>query len=40
VSAEGDLDGDGETSLFTLTGTIEGGEVKVASRMSVSDEFE
>jgi hypothetical protein len=40
VSAEGDLDGDGETSLFTITGTPAGAEVKLAATMFVSDEFE
>lgn len=37
VSAEGDLDGDGKTSLFTLTGTIASGRVVYNRVINASD---
>jgi hypothetical protein len=40
ASAEGDLDGDGKTSLFTLTGTVVNGTVKISPEINVADEFE
>jgi hypothetical protein len=40
ASAEGDLDGDGKTSLFTLTGKIENGMVKLSTELSIADQFE
>lgn len=40
VSAEGDLDGDGQTSLFTLVGQVENGELRRATQVFVADEFE
>ena len=40
VSAEGDLDGDGKTSLFTRTGKIQNGTVVLAPQIFVSDELE
>jgi len=39
--AEGDLDGDGVTSLFTTTGTVDArGELKQSSSIFVSNEHE
>jgi hypothetical protein len=41
VSAEGDLDGDGITSLFTLTGTVTpGGTIDLAPSLFIADETE
>jgi len=40
VSAEGDLDGDGKTSLFTMTGQIVGGEIVLSPQVFTSDELE
>ncbi len=42
VSAEGDLDGDGKTSLFTLTGSLDPstGTLTLATTTFVSDELE
>jgi len=42
ASAEGDLDGDGVTSLFTLTGKLDAAtnSVKVSPQLYVVDEFE
>ncbi|NUO52260.1 MAG: hypothetical protein HOV80_25685 [Polyangiaceae bacterium] len=40
VSAEGDLDGDGKTSLFTMTGKVTPQGVTLAPEIFVSDEFE
>lgn len=40
VSAEGDLDGDGKTSLFTMTGKIQNGTVVLSTKMFLSDELE
>jgi hypothetical protein len=40
VSAEGDLDGDGKTSLFTLVGRVENGDLRRATEIFVADEFE
>lgn len=40
VSAEGDLDGDGKTSLFTRTGKIVNGRVRVAPQLFIDDELE
>jgi hypothetical protein len=40
VSAEGDLDGDGTTSLFTRTGKIEKGTLTLDTQIFVSDELE
>jgi hypothetical protein len=42
ISAEGDLDGNGKTSLFTLTGTIDKKkqEVKISPEIFISDELE
>jgi hypothetical protein len=42
VSAEGDLDGNGKTSLFTRIGTIDPKthSVKVSTEIFISDEFE
>ncbi len=40
VSAEGDLDGDGKTSLFTLTGKVTPQGVTLSREIFVSDEFE
>lgn len=40
VSAEGDLDGDGKTSLFTLTGVVENDTMKRATQIFIVDEFE
>lgn len=42
ISAEGDLDGDGQTSLFTITGRVNEAtrSLTVDSRIFVSDEFE
>ncbi len=42
VSAEGDLDADGKTSLFTLTGSVDPatGQLNVASTVFVVDELE
>ena len=41
VSAEGDLDGDGKTSLFTYTGTVDSsGRLRRSRSMFISDEFE
>ena len=40
VSAEGDLDGDGKTSLFTRTGKIQNGTVVLSPQIFVADELE
>lgn len=42
VSAEGDLDGDGKTSLFTRTGTVTPGTstLRASSQIFIDDEFE
>lgn len=42
VSAEGDLDGDGVTSLFTLTGTVDKAtqSLKVSTQIFIADEYE
>jgi hypothetical protein len=41
VSAEGDLDGDGKTSLYTLTGKVGAdGQVHLDNEMFVADEGE
>ncbi|XXY49089.1 hypothetical protein WME91_54690 [Sorangium sp. So ce269] len=40
VSAEGDLDGDGETSLFTRTGKIENGKLVLSPQIFISNEQE
>ncbi|TKD13006.1 hypothetical protein [Polyangium fumosum] len=40
VSAEGDLDGDGKTSLFTMTGKIQNGTVVLSTQMFLSDQLE
>ncbi|WP_218920240.1 hypothetical protein [Chondromyces crocatus] len=40
VSAEGDLDGDGKTSLFTRTGRIVNGELVLDESMFIADELE
>jgi hypothetical protein len=40
ASAEGDLDGDGKTSLFTRTGKIVKGEVKLDPEIFIADELE
>lgn len=40
ASAEGDLDGDGKTSLFTMTGKIEKGELRLDPELFVADEME
>lgn len=40
VSAEGDLDGDGKTSLFTLVGQVKGDMLERATQIFVVDEFE
>ncbi|XYI02745.1 hypothetical protein ACMHYB_24540 [Sorangium sp. So ce1128] len=40
VSAEGDLDGDGETSLFTRTGKVESGKVVLSPQIFISNEQE
>ncbi len=42
ASAEGDLDGDGHTSLFTLTGTVDPvtGHLRIASPVFSADELE
>jgi hypothetical protein len=40
VSAEGDLDGDGKTSLFTRTGKVVGGEVVLDDDVFSSDPTE
>jgi hypothetical protein len=40
VSAEGDLDGDGTTSLFTRTGKVEAGELVMDPELFVSNELE
>ncbi len=40
ASAEGDLDGDGKTSLFTLTGKVENGRVKLSTELHIADELE
>ncbi|MDI3284743.1 hypothetical protein [Polyangium sp. 15x6] len=40
VSAEGDLDGDGKTSLFTMIGKIQKGTVVLSTQMFISDELE
>ncbi|MBL8744537.1 MAG: fimbiral protein pilA [Myxococcales bacterium] len=40
ASAEGDLDGDGKTSLFTLTGRVINGVVKLDTQLNVADELE
>jgi hypothetical protein len=42
ASAEGDLDGDGKTSLFTVTGVVNptSQQLRRVPEMFVSDEFE
>jgi hypothetical protein len=42
VAAEGDLDGDGKTSLFTITGTVDPQtqRLEVAPQVFVVDEYE
>jgi hypothetical protein len=42
VSAEGDLDGDGVTSLFTMTGKVDSAtkSVRLATELFVADETE
>ena len=42
ATAEGDLDGDGTTSTFTLTGnvTADGSSVKLNSSINVAEEYE
>ena len=42
VSAEGDLDGDGKTSLFTRTGTVDplSGTLRLSPQVFVADEYE
>lgn len=35
--AEEDLDGDGRTKLYTLTGSLEGGTIRIANAVFVSD---
>jgi len=40
ASAEGDLDGDGKTSLFTLTGKVVNGSVTLGTELNIADEFE
>jgi hypothetical protein len=40
VSAEGDLDGDGKTSLFTLVGKVKNGSIERSTTVFISDEFE
>ncbi|WP_438010832.1 hypothetical protein WME89_20535 [Sorangium sp. So ce321] len=40
VSAEGDLDGDGETSLFTRTGKIINGKLVLSPQIFISNEQE
>ncbi|MDI1443069.1 hypothetical protein [Polyangium sp. 6x1] len=40
ISAEGDLDGDGKTSLFTMTGKIQNGTVILSPQTFIADELE
>jgi hypothetical protein len=40
VSAVGDLDGDGKTSLFTLTGKVVNGTVQLSPQIFIADELE
>ncbi|MRG94653.1 hypothetical protein [Polyangium spumosum] len=40
VSAEGDLDGDGKTSLFTRIGKIQNGTIVLSPQIFVADELE
>ncbi|MFO0546975.1 MAG: hypothetical protein U0271_01240 [Polyangiaceae bacterium] len=40
VSAEGDLDGDGKTSLFTMVGRLENGHVRIEQEVFTSDPME
>lgn len=40
AAARGDLDGDGKTSLFVLTGQAAGGTVSVRTSMYIEDEME
>ena len=39
-AARGDLDGDGDTSLFALSGKVSGGTVLVTPTLYVENEFE
>jgi type IV pilus assembly protein PilA len=40
AAARGDLDGDGTTSLFALTGTESGGALTVSASVHIENEFE
>lgn len=40
ASAEGGLDGNGKTSLFTRTGKIMNGRLRIDTQVFISDEFE
>jgi len=40
AAARGDLDGNGKTSLFVLTGTVAGGAVSVSPTMFIDNEME
>ncbi|NUP11748.1 MAG: fimbiral protein pilA [Polyangiaceae bacterium] len=40
VSAEGDLDGDGKTSLFCQVGRVDGDKVTVGTQLFIADEGE
>jgi type IV pilus assembly protein PilA len=40
AAAVGDLDGDGTKSLFSRTGTVSGGSVKVATKLYIENELE
>ncbi len=40
AAAMGDLDGDGDTSLFVVTGSEVGGSIRIAPNVFIEDEFE
>jgi type IV pilus assembly protein PilA len=40
AAARGDLDGDGDTSLFAVTGRVSGGTVTVSPSIVIENEFE
>jgi hypothetical protein len=40
VSAEGDLNGDGKTSLFCVVGKRSGDVIKLSTQLFISDELE
>jgi type IV pilus assembly protein PilA len=40
AAARGDLDGDGMTSLFAITGTESAGDIRVSTMVYIQDEFE